>query len=415
MWVFYLFAALVIWQGILSLIGGFRYLSFVRDHALESESNFAPFVSVIVPVRGLDQDLRANIIALCSQDFPDYEIIFVADSSDDAALTVIEEARLSKNVGARVRTVIAGQARESGQKVHNLRVAFQEVNPLSEVLVFADSDAQPHKDWLRSLAAPLQDKQIGAATGYRWFVPVKGNFCSHLRAVWNASIASSLGAREDRNFCWGGATAIRRRTFEEIEMPEYWHGTLSDDFALTRRLQGARLPIRFVPRCLTATREDCGWRELVEFTTRQIKITRVYAAHLWLIVLISNLLFVSVFFGGIALVIVRVIAGTSYIVPLAIIISIFALGVSKAFLRLRAVSLALAEHRQTLWSASSVAAHLLLWPVASAIYLYNALAALVSRRILWRGIEYHLKSATETAIITRNENEAKRDAIKNVE
>lgn len=399
MWVFYLFAALVVWQGIASLIGGFRFLAFMRGTRRESEPRFTPFASVIVPVRGLDQNLRDNIVAFCSQDYPDYEIIFVTDSAHDAALAVVREASLDANFRERVRIVIAGSARESGQKVHNLRAAVEEVNQASEVLVFADSDAQPHLEWLRSLVAPLQDEEMGATTGYRWFVPVVGNFSSYLRAVWNASIASSLGAREDRNFCWGGSTAIRRRTFERIEMRERWRGTLSDDFALTRTLQSARLPVRFVPRCLTATREDCDLSELLEFTTRQIKITRVYAPRLWLIVLIGNLLFVSVFFGGIALVAARIVAGKSYAIPLAILTIIFALGASKAFLRLRAVSAALVEHRRELWSAPSIAAHLLLWPVTSAIYLYNAIAALLSRRIRWRGIEYRLKSATETAII----------------
>lgn len=400
MWVFYLFAALVVWQGIASLIGGFRYLAFMRGTQRESEPRFTPFASVIVPVRGLDQNLRDNILAFCSQDYPDYEIIFVADSAHDAALAVVREASLEANFRERVRIVIAGGARESGQKVHNLRAAVEEVNQASEVLVFADSDAQPHLEWLRSLVAPLQDEEMGATTGYRWLVPAVGNFSSYLCAVWNGSIASSLGAREDRNFCWGGSTAIRRRTFEQIEMRERWRGTLSDDFALTRTLQSAQMPIRFVPRCLTATREDCDFSELLEFTTRQIKITRVYAPRLWLIALIGNLLLVSVFFGGIALIMARIIAGQSYAIPLAILIIIFALGASKAFLRLRAVSVSLIEHRRELWSAPSIAAHLLLWPVTSVIYLYNAIAAFLSRRIRWRGIEYRLKSATETAIIT---------------
>jgi hypothetical protein len=45
--------------------------------------------------------------------------------------------------------------------------------------------------------------------------------------------------------------------------------------------------------------------------------------------------------------------------------------------------------------------HLLLWPFASALYLYNALAAAFSRRIKWRGITYELKSASEAVIISR--------------
>ena len=85
--------------------------------------------------------------------------------------------------------------------------------------------------------------------------------------------------------------------------------------------------------------------------------------------------------------------------PLALVSVVFLLGVWKAFFRLRAVALALEEQhariRAGLW------AHLLLWPLTAVLFLYNALAAAASRRIVWRGIEYELKSPTETEIIAR--------------
>ncbi|HEU5239351.1 MAG TPA: hypothetical protein VFU37_19630, partial [Pyrinomonadaceae bacterium] len=52
-------------------------------------------------------------------------------------------------------------------------------------------------------------------------------------------------------------------------------------------------------------------------------------------------------------------------------------------------------------SLSSTIAHMTLWPFASALYLYNALGAAFSRRITWRGITYELKSADETAVVSR--------------
>jgi hypothetical protein len=51
--------------------------------------------------------------------------------------------------------------------------------------------------------------------------------------------------------------------------------------------------------------------------------------------------------------------------------------------------------------SKQLAAHLLLWPFASALYLCNAVVAGFSRRIEWRGITYELKSATEAVIIAR--------------
>jgi cellulose synthase/poly-beta-1,6-N-acetylglucosamine synthase-like glycosyltransferase len=343
--------------------------------------------------------LRDNLCALFNQNYPAYEIIFVTDSDDDPALAVIEEVRATfkGRSSVRARSLVAGAATESGQKVHNLRVAAAELDERSSVLVFVDSDARPRGDWLRMLVAPLEERSAGAATGYRWFIPVRGGLASHLRSCWNASIASALGERADKNFCWGGSTAIRRETFESLNILERWRGALSDDFALMRALREARLPVHFVPGCLTPSFEDCGLGELIEFTTRQLKITRVYAPPFWKVVLAGSFLFVTVFFGGIALAFARAALGLSPLAPLLFVALIFALGVGKAYVRWRAVKLALAAHSAEL--RRGLLAQLLLWPIASALYLYNALAAAFSRRITWRGITYELKSPTETVII----------------
>ncbi|HEX8144311.1 MAG TPA: glycosyltransferase [Pyrinomonadaceae bacterium] len=400
MWVFYLFGALVVWLGIDSLRGGFRYLSFVRRELERERPAFTPYASVIAPCRGIDQGLRDNLCALFNQKYPAYEIIFVTDSGEDPSLALIEEvrARFAGRSSVKSRLIFAGPATESGQKVHNLRAACAQIDPASSVLVFVDSDARPVGDWLGSLVAPLEKEGMGAATGYRWFIPVAGGFASHLRSVWNASIASALGEHAEKNFCWGGSTAIGRETFESLNISERWRGALSDDFALMRALREARLPVQFVPACLTPSFEDCSLAGLLEFTTRQLKITRVYAPHFWKAVLVGSMLFVAVFFGGIALALARAALGLSFTAPLLVVALIFALGAGKAYVRWRAVSLALAPGGAQPGNRGLLA-QLLLWPIASALYLYNALVASFSRRIEWRGITYELKSPTETVII----------------
>jgi ceramide glucosyltransferase len=399
MWLFYSLAALVLLQGVLSLRGGVRYLSFFRRELESGRALYMPPASVFVPCRGLDQGLRSNLAALFRQHYPSYELVFVSDSGDDPALAIAQSlaAEFEGQTVARARFVVAGRANSSGQKVHNLLAAVAEADSSSEVFVFVDTDARPRADWLRWLAAPLEDERVGAATGYRWFLPLSGGFASHLRSVWNASIASALGPDGGRNFCWGGSTAMRRATFERLNVRGRWRGTVSDDYALTRALQNAELHVRFVPACLTATLEDCAFGELVEFTTRQLKITRVYAPRLWRVVLVSNLLFVSFFFGGLALTALLAAEGLPFAWPLALVSIAFLLGVWKAFFRLRAVALVLEDQHARL--RAGLWAHLTLWPLTGALFLYNALAAGLSRRITWRGIEYRLKSPTETEII----------------
>jgi len=66
---------------------------------------------------------------------------------------------------------------------------------------------------------------------------------------------------------------------------------------------------------------------------------------------------------------------------------------------LQAVQLPLAKYSREL--SRTLLAHLLLWPITSALFLYNAIAAMFSRQIDWRGIRYELKSPTEAVIISR--------------
>ena len=383
----------------MSLRGGIRFVRYLQTELAKDLPAFTPFVSVFVPCRGLDKGLKENIDAIFAQDYPSFEIVFVSDRANDPAFAVIEKARQSfaEQTGPLIRTVVGGMATDTGQKVHNLCAAVRAADSKSRIFVFTDTDARVQSFWLRFLVAPLQDHQIGAATGYRWFVPGKTGFASHLQSVWNAAIASALGERGDRNFCWGGSTAIRRDTFERLQIAERWRGTLSDDFTVTRVLHEAGQPIKFVPQCLTPSFDDCTLPKLIEFTTRQLKITRVYAPHLWKSVLLGSSIFIITFFGGLGLVIVRAALGLSFATPLILLLLMFALGSMKSHLRFRAVALVISDQR--LKAAATTLAHITLWPLASMLFFYNAVAA-ISRRIRWRGIVYELKSPAETVILS---------------
>lgn len=404
MYLYYFLAAVACWLGLQSLLNGFRFAAYVRRETSRELPDFQPFVSVIAPGRGVEPGLADNLRPLLTQNYPHYEVLFVFDSADDPAIQVVEELIGREN--PRSRIVIAGPATDSGQKVHNLRVATTKIAPESEVLVFVDTDARPGKNWLKQLVAPLADESLGASSGYRWFIPENGGIASRLRGVWNASIASALGGDTAKNFCWGGSTAVRRTTFAELNVNERWRGTVSDDFTITSVLKGARLPIHFTPNCLVPSVSDCDFRELLEFTTRQIKITRVYASHLWLPLLLGSSLFTLAFFGGLILLILQILQILSNIsLPLLalLLILIFTLGATKSFIRWRAITIPLAEYRPAL--RRDLLAHILLWPFASLLYLFNAIVAGCSRRIKWRGITYELKSPSEAVIISREPQE----------
>ncbi|MFQ5817439.1 MAG: glycosyltransferase, partial [Terriglobia bacterium] len=288
--VFFVLAFLVAVQSLVALWDGSRFLRFVRKRLGETPPHYTPRLSLLVPCKGLAEDsdgagLEGNLCALLEQDYPDYEVLFIVAAAGDPARGLLETLVAEAKVAARV--VLAGQAEGRGEKVNNLLAGVAAARAGSEVFVFADSDGRPRRDWLRTLVAHLADANVGAASSFRWYVPT-GSFLSGLQSAWNAPIVTYMGEdrRPDgrpsgRNFCWGGGTAIRRTMFEAIDVRRYWAGALSDDYRLTEALRQAGKLIVFVPQCLVATRQEPSWRQLWEWTTRQILITRVYANRLW--------------------------------------------------------------------------------------------------------------------------------------
>jgi ceramide glucosyltransferase len=395
-YVFYFFSAVLVFLSYKSLRGGFEYLAYFKKELARPKSEYTPFVSVIAPCRGVDTRMKENLEKLFEQDFPDYEIVFVVDDEKDEAVRIIKEISRRRGAeGAETKLVIAGKAENEGQKVHNLREAVLNVSEKSEVFVFVDSDARPDKNWLRNLIAPLRDEKIGCATGYRWFISEKRNFASEMLSVWNASIASALGANMKSNFCWGGSMAIRRETFEKVKMRERWRGTLSDDFTVTRMMKENGLAIYFVPQALTASIENCSFKRLLEFTTRQMKITRVYSSNLWIASFIGSFLFNFVMIWAIFIIAFSPVESFAFWLAIAgfLIVSIFSIG--KSHLRLKAVKLVLKNYENEL--SKQFRTQNTLWIFSPAIFFYNSVCALVSRKIVWRGIGYELESPFRTS------------------
>lgn len=388
-------AALLLYFSFRSVRGGIDYLAHFKHELAKPASGYAPFATVIAPCRGLDKGLAENLRSLLIQRYPSYEVLFVIDDPADPAAKIIEE--VSREAAKPAKTVVAPPATTSSQKVKNLREAVRHADESSEILAFVDSDARPDRDWLRSLVAPLADETVGAATGYRWFLTSSSGLAGELCSAWNASIASALGPNTKSNFCWGGSMAIRGDVFERLDIRERWSGALSDDFAVTRAMKRAQMPIVFVPKALTASIQDCSFRGLFEFTNRQMKITRVYASQLWMLSFFGSGLFLLVMIWSAVLAVTSQALSFSWFAAVITLCAVSAMSFGKAWLRLKAVRLALPAYADAIERQRPF--QLTLWLITPAVYFANCVAALLSRRIRWRGITYEMTSPEKTNVI----------------
>jgi ceramide glucosyltransferase len=400
LYLFYLLVVVQIALGLYSLWDGYEWFRLVRGRLSSHAGFYAPVAALICPCKGIEPGLEDNLMALTRFDYANYEIYFSLATSLDPALKIVERVKAASQ--RPVHIVIAGPPENCGEKVHNLRRAVESLSENFEVIVFTDSDVRLPKGWLTKLVAPLQDARTGATTTYRWIIPSRsigaGGFASAMASAWNASIATLLG-RARENFCWGGGTAIRKSTFNDVRVLESWEGAVSDDFALTKALEGVGRQIVFCPECLAATLHPWTGSSLLEFTNRQILITRIYAPRRWGMGAAAHLSYVLTLIFA-AFVILAQMAGGDPWMNLALIAFVVPfLAVMKGVLRTIAVDEMLPEWKAQLHQWSWV--WTVLAPVAPFLFAWNFIASLLTKRIRWRNIRYELVSPSETRILQR--------------
>jgi ceramide glucosyltransferase len=395
-------AVLLLIQSILSLAGGFRFLRLIRKAQSRTCGTYQPTAALIIPCKGVDEKLRRNAEYFLTQDYGRYQIFFVVASERDPAYDILVKTidSLEPNPKSKALIVTAGYSDKNGEKVNNLLAGVAAANPDTEVLAFADIDAQPARDWLRFLVAPLESGEITVSTGYRWYLP-SATFASRLRAAWDTSIATMMG-EHDYNFVWGGSMAIRLADFKRLRIAkEYWQGTVSDDYAVTRAVRNAGGKIHFEPRCFLASQQDSNVADFLEWTNRQIIITRVYAQRYWRLGLASHGLYVLTMLWGLALLIVRGIPAPWKITAAVLLASIVVLGMLKGATRTVAARILFPSEHATIERYGSC--YWRLAPLTPWIMLYNFVVAGFRRRIEWCGTVYELRSRSELRVVARNQ------------
>jgi ceramide glucosyltransferase len=392
--IFYFLAIAQILVGLYLIWQGLQWLGYVRRRAMTDPGFYAPRTAVMCPCKGVEPGLERNLTALTEFDHQNYEVFFVLASESDSACSIVK--RVAATSRAKAHVIIAEKPEGCSEKVNNLRVAIQQLPPDFEFLVFADSDGRPGKSWLKRLVAPLNDPRLGATTTMRWFIPNRNNLATALLAAWNAPVVTML-SEKGKNFCWGGGTAIRRSIFDQIGVVEEWRNSVSDDYSMTRALQRAGRSILFVPECLTLSYAEADFAGLLEFTNRQILITRVYAQDTWALGGATHLLYCLTLTLGAFLTLGDILATVPAFHLATLTFLPVLLGVIRSSLRLAGVTEVLPAARSQIMGQAWI--YLLLTAFIPFLYVVNFATSLITRKMRWRGVTYEVLSPEQTNIV----------------
>lgn len=117
-----------------------------------------PAVSILKPLKGLDDNLFDNLASFCTQDYPEYEIIFSLQDHNDPAYKVarkIKDKYPEKNISIIVEKCDIGL----NPKVNNLIPSYK-VSQYDYVLI-SDSNVMVDNNYLREIVKHMEDPDVG--------------------------------------------------------------------------------------------------------------------------------------------------------------------------------------------------------------------------------------------------------------
>lgn len=215
-------------------------------------SGYKPPITVLKPIYGMDKGLEENLLSLCRQDYPDYQIVIGVQRTTDPALPLLR--RLAQEYPDRITLVVKPSEPVVNGKVQNLVNALEHAR--HEILIISDSDVRLAPDYLSSIVAPLADPGIGyVCTLYRsagadhWFEKLE---VLSLNADFLPSLIFSAvtGAA---TFCIGASVAFRASDLKAAGGMAALGDYLVEDHELGRRLLGLGKRLHLSPHIVEIT------------------------------------------------------------------------------------------------------------------------------------------------------------------
>lgn len=232
------------WVMLLSSLGFYAVTSFsaVRFAARRKRvqrSQYTPKVSVLKPVYGVDFGSEENFRSFCTQDYPNYEILFAVNDDSDAAVPLIR--RLAVEFPERAIRIVSGAPfLGENRKVNNLVAMLREAQ--HEIIIITDGDVRVAPEFLRNVVAPFERGETGVVTSlYRGVT--QRSFFAELEALGAATdfAAGVLVAErtEGLSFALGASIVTTKSWIQRIGGLEPIAQLLADDYELGHRIAEA--------------------------------------------------------------------------------------------------------------------------------------------------------------------------------
>lgn len=231
-----------------------------RKNSNAIDRSFAPPVSILKPVRGIDCEAYENFASMCRIDYGEYEIVFAVADADDPVIGLIK--KLQEEFPYRSIRLITGiEQRGHCRKTNSLCRLVEEAK--YDFLVMNDGDVRVDKDYLWNVVEPFRDPKVGAVTGL-FRSKSAGGLAADVDAVGVPTDASAstmvVWKFSKLDFAYGWTMAVTKERLQEIGGFEALIDMHSDDFALGHEIakRGYRVELMREAVCVVFPDETLG-------------------------------------------------------------------------------------------------------------------------------------------------------------
>ncbi len=220
-----------------ALISLYCARKYFNQHDHPTADPHFPAVTILKPVKGMDEDNYDNFASFCRQDYPGkLQLVFAVASPDDPVIPVIRRV-IAGFPDHDIMLCINPALHGPNYKVSNLINALPHAS--HDIVIVCDSDIMVAPDYLQSVVAHFSDPQVGLVTSLYRTSNVHGIATAVETLGFTAEmIPNVLVARqlEGLTFALGASMAVRREALLDIGGFDALANYLADDYQLGNKI-----------------------------------------------------------------------------------------------------------------------------------------------------------------------------------
>lgn len=251
--ILYLSLAIILIRFIVFYIGAERER---RKRLLAKPESELPFVSVIIPARNEELNIRNCIYSVFANSYPKdkFEVIAINDRSEDWTESILNECKKEFN---NLKIITISEA----TKHINLKGkpgALQKGAEAArgEIFLFTDADCVVGKNWIKAIVAAFNNPKVGLVPSFTaigaksFFDKLQGTEWVYTHTLASAGIGLNIPLG-----CFGNNLSIRAKAFRELGGYEKIKFSVTEDLALLQAVFDAGWDIHYLysPESLVTT------------------------------------------------------------------------------------------------------------------------------------------------------------------